>query len=229
MATTTLDTASFSLAAPSVRRLVGLLRAAAAGLVLAAIITQIADQLGAGVFVPSEYFSYFTVQSSMMNVVVLAAGAVLALRLPRDTVLYTGVRMAALSYAIVTFAVYNGLLRSLPPTGYVGIQWPNEVEHVWIPLYLILDWLLAPGRARLGWRWAWAAIAYPLAWCAYTLLRGAFDGWYPYGFINPTGAGGWPSVLAYIGGLSAFIVALAFGLVATSRVLVRRAERLRSH
>lgn len=226
---TTLNTASISFSVPTARRVVGLLRAAAAALVLSAIITQIADQLGAGVFVPSEYFSYFTVQSSMMNVVVLAAGAVLALRLPRDTVLYTGVRMAALSYAIVTFVVYNGLLRSLPPTGYVGIQWPNEVEHVWIPLYLILDWLLSPGRARLRWRWVWAAIAYPLAWCAYTLLRGALDGWYPYGFINPNGADGWPSVLAYIGGLSTFIVALACGLVATSRVLVRRAVRTRSH
>ena len=228
MAATTLNIASVPVAAVTARRVVGLLRAAAAGLVLSAIITQIADQLGAGVFVPSEYFSYFTVQSSMMNVVVLAAGAVLALRLPRDTVLYTGIRMAALSYAIVTTVVYNGLLRSLPPTGYVGIQWPNEVEHVWIPLYLILDWLLARGRARLGWRWVWAAIAYPLAWCSYTLLRGTLDGWYPYGFINPGGDGGWPSVLAYIGGLSAFIVALAFGLVATSRLRARRAERPRS-
>ena len=203
--------------ATSARKTVGVLRGAAALLVLAAIITQIVDQLGAHVFVPSEYFSYFTVQSSMMNVVVLGAGAVLAFRLKRDTVLYTGVRMATVSYAIVTGVVYNLLLRGLPPTGYVGIQWPNEVEHVWIPIYILIDWLFATGRAKLAWRWVWAAIVYPLAWCAFTLIHGAATGWYPYPFIDPTGSGGWPSVGAYILGIAAFIVGLAFLAVFYSR------------
>ena len=201
----------------SARKTVGALRGAAAALVLAAIITQIVDQLGAGVFVPSEYFSYFTVQSSMMNVVVLGAGAVLAFRLKRDSVLYTGVRMATVTYAVVTGVVYNLLLRGLPPTGYVGIQWPNEVEHVWIPIYILIDWLFATGRANLAWRWVWAAIAYPLAWCAYTIIHGAATGWYPYPFIDPTGPGGWPSVGAYILGIAAFIVGLAFLAVFYSR------------
>ena len=199
------------------RRTVGALRAAAAVLVLAAIITQIADQLGANAFVPSEYFSYFTVQSSMMNVVVLGAGAVLAFRLERDTVLFTGVRMATVTYAVVTGVVYNVLIRSRPPTGYVGVQWPNEVEHVWIPLYILFDWLFATGRARLAWSWIWAAIAYPLAWCAYTLVRGVVTGWYPYAFINPTGSGGWPSVTGYVLGISAFIIGLAALAVLYSR------------
>jgi len=210
-------TLSSTEAATSARKTVGVLRGAAALLVLAAIITQIADQLGARVFVPSEYFSYFTVQSSMMNVVVLGTGAVLAFRLKRDTVLYTGVRMATVSYAIVTGVVYNLLLRGLPPTGYVGIQWPNEVEHVWIPIYILIDWLFATGRAKLAWRWVWAAIAYPLAWCACTLIHGAATGWYPYPFIDPTGPGGWPSVGAYILGIAAFIVGLAFLAVFYSR------------
>jgi len=199
------------------RRTVGVLRIAAAALVLAAIITQIADQLIAGVFVPSEYFSYFTVESSMMNVVVLAAGGYLALRFKRDTVLYTGVRMATVSYAIVTGVVYNLLLRGLPPTGYVGIPWPKEVEHVWIPIYILIDWLFATGRAQLAWKWVWAAIAYPLVWCAFTLVRGAATDWYPYPFLNPNEPGGWPSVIMYILGIAAFIVGLGFLLVRYSR------------
>lgn len=199
------------------RRTVGVLRAAAALLVLAAIITQIADQVAAGVFVPSEYFSYFTVESSMMNVVVLAAGAYLAFRYKSDTVLYTGVRMATVTYAIVTGVVYNLLLRGLPPTGFVGIEWPKEVEHVWIPIYILIDWLFATGRARLAWTWVWAAIAYPLAWCIYTLIRGALTGWYPYPFINPNEPGGWPSVALYILGIAAFIVGLGFLAVRYSR------------
>jgi hypothetical protein len=206
------------------RRTVGILRLAAACLVFAAIVTQIVDQLTAGVFVPAEYFSYFTVQSSMMNVVVLGTGGYLALRYRTDTTLYTGVRMATVTYAVVTGVVYNLLLRGLPPTGYVGIQWPNEVEHVWIPLYILIDWLFATGRARLAWTWIWAAIAFPLVWCAFTLVRGTATGWFPYPFINPNEPAGVVGVVGYIVGIASFIVGLAFLAIAYSRWRGRLAD-----
>lgn len=199
------------------RRTVGVIRVAAAALVLAAIITQITDQILADAFEPSEYFSYFTIESSMMNVAVLAMGGYLAFRFRRDTTLYTGLRMATVTYAVVTGVVYNLLLRGLPPTGFVGIPWPKEVQHVWIPIYILIDWLFATGRARLAWRWVWAAIAYPLAWCAFTLIRGALTGWYPYPFLDPTEPGGWPSVVMYILGIAAFIVGLGLLAVRYSR------------
>jgi hypothetical protein len=208
------------LPATPARQTVGVLRLAAGLLVLAAIITQIVDQLVHDAFVPGEYFSYFTIDSSMMNVVVLLAGGLLAFRLKRDTVLYTGVRMATLVYAVVTAAVYNVLLRGVPSDGFHGIQWPNEVEHVWIPIYLVIDWLFATGRARLGWRWLWAAVGFPIAWCVFTLLRGAVTGWYPYPFIDPA-TGGWVSVLIYVVALSAFIVGIAALAVAYSRWRLR--------
>ncbi|MGL4340325.1 MAG: hypothetical protein ACRCSP_07890, partial [Rhodoglobus sp.] len=56
------------------RRTVGVLRIAAGLLVFAAIVTQIVDRLGSDVFVPSKYFTLFTIQSSLMNVVVLLVG-----------------------------------------------------------------------------------------------------------------------------------------------------------
>lgn len=196
--------------ATSARRTVGILRLIASALVLAAVVTQITDQVVHGAFVAGEYFSYFTVQSSLMNVVVLGIGGCLALRFKHDSVTYTGFRMATVSYAIVTGVVYNLLLRGLPPTGFVGIPWPKEIEHVWIPLYIVIDWLFATGRARLAWRWVWVAIAYPIAWCAFTLVRGAITAWYPYPFINPLEPGGWPSVGVYILAIAAFIIGLAF-------------------
>ena len=205
------------------RKIVGLARIAAAGLIFAAIITQIVDQLVNNAFVADEYFSYFTIESSFINVVVLGVGGVLAFRWLRDPELYTAVRMSAVAYAVVTGAVYNVLLRGLPPTGFVGIQWPNEVMHVWIPIFILLDWILSPGRARLSWKRLLFAVSFPVAWCIYTLVRGSVDGWYPYPFINPTLDGGYPSVVAYIVGLSAFIVGLAAALIAISRFGARRA------
>jgi hypothetical protein len=212
------------MATTQARVTVGVLRAIAGAVMLVAIVVQIADRIAADALVPGEYFSYFTVQSGMMNVVVLLSGAVLAFRHTHDTVLYTGVRMATLVYAVVTAVVYNALLRGLPPEGYAGLAWPIEVEHVWIPLYLVIDWLFATGRARLTWAWIWAAVSYPLVWCAFTLVRGGLTGWYPYPFIDPTGAGGWPSVIAYIIGLSAFIVLLAAAAIWYSRWSLRQRD-----
>jgi hypothetical protein len=196
------------LPATPARQSVGVIRIGAGLLVLAAMITQITDEVVHSAFKPEEYFSYFTIQSSMMNIVVLLVGGYLALKFKRDTVLYTGVRMATVVYAIVTGVVYNVLLRGIPSDGYVGIQWPTEIEHVWIPLYIVMDWLFATGRPKLSWKWLWLVVAYPIAWCAFTLVRGGITGWYPYPFIDPTGDGGWPSVIGYILGLSVFMVGL---------------------
>ena len=204
------------------RRIVGIARVAAGLLIFAAMATQVTELVLNGEFVPSEYFAYFTIESSLINIVVLLVGGVLAVRWLRDPELYTAVRMSTVAYALVTAAVYNVLLRGLPPTGFVGVQWPNEVMHVWIPVFIALDWLLSPGRARLGWKRLWLVVSFPIAWCAFTLIRGAVDGWYPYPFIDPTGDGGYPSVFGYILALSALMIGLGAACIAISRFGARK-------
>lgn len=204
------------------RRFTGVLRIAAGLLVLAAVVTQITDQLANDAFVPQEYFAYFTIESSLMNVVTLVVAGVFALRHSFDTALLTSVRMAIVTYAVVTGCVYNVLLRNIPDTGFQGIGWPNDVLHVIIPIYIALDWLVSPGRARLPWSAIWVAVSYPLAWVAFTLIRGIATGWFPYPFLRPEGPGGWASVVAYVVGIASFIVILAALAIVTTRGVRRR-------
>jgi hypothetical protein len=196
------------------RRAVGVVRLLA-GLGLAATLcVQIVDRVVNDAFDPWEYFSYFTIETSLMNIAVFLVGGVLALRLPRDTILFTTIRMATLAYAIVTAAVYNLLLRTVPYDGFQGLGWPNEVIHVWIPLLIVLDWLVSPGRPALAWRRLGIVMIYPVAWLVYSLVRGAVsNGIYPYPFLDPATAG-WGSVIAYIVGLS--VVLLGLGALAIS-------------
>jgi hypothetical protein len=207
-------------AGPSpLRRLAGWLRIALAALLLAAIVTQITDQLLNDAFNPGAYFGYFTIQSSLMNVVVLAVGGMVALRLAAEPELLARVRMSTLAYAVITGVVYNLLLRNLPSDGsFEGLSWPNEVLHVWAPALILLDWLLAPGRPALAWKRLWFALIYPLAWLAYALLRGAFTGWWTYPFLNPGEPAGWPGVLLYILIIAATIIAIAAAAIGLSRV-----------
>lgn len=198
--------------ARAARRLVGALRLSAGLAVFATLVVQIADRVVHRAFDPAEYFSYFTIQSCLIVIVVLLVGGGLALARDRDPELYTTIRMSIVAYVIVTAGVYNLLLRSVPYEGYQGVQWPNEVLHVWVPIVVVLDWILSPGRPALRWRALPVVIVYPIAWIAFTLVRGAATGWYPYPFLEPGGPGGWGSVIAYIVGLA--LVILAIGAVA---------------
>lgn len=198
------------------RRMLGAIRIAVGLFVLVTVIVQITDRLLNNAFDPTEYFSYFTIQSCLINIVVLLVGGAMALRHSRDTVLYTSIRMSIVTYAVVTAGVYNLLLRGVPYEGFQGLQWPNEVLHVWVPIVIALDWLFSPGRPPLPWRALRIPIIYPVLWLAFTLGRGAFTGIYPYPFIDPATAG-WGSVVAYIVGLTVFILAIAALCIAYSR------------
>jgi hypothetical protein len=211
------------LGAPPVRRVSAVLRILIGFLVLSALVTQVTAELLHDSFKPGEYFSYFTIESSMMNVVVLVVGGVLALRRPRDTELFTSVRVAILSYAVITGLVYNVLLRNLPGDGgFEPPRWCNEVMHVWVPVFILLDWAIAPGRLRVPWKRLWLVVSFPLAWLAFTMVRGAVTGWYPYPFLQPGGPGGITSLLVYVVGIAALIVGIASLAISVDRLRARR-------
>lgn len=194
---------------------------------LSTIVIQIADRVVHDAFDPWEYFSYFTIETSLINVVVFIVGAYMAATLVEDTRLYTAVRMSALTYAVVTAGVYNLLLRNVPYAGaYEGLHWPNEVIHVVIPAAILLDWVFSPGRPALPWSSLRIVLVYPVLWLAYTLGRGAASGGeiYPYPFLDPDTAG-WGSVVAYILGLTAFLVAIGALALEYGRLRATRPRR----
>ena len=206
----------------TLRHIAGIISIVAGLIILVALITQITDQISVGRFEPTEYFAFFTIQTAMINIVVLVAGGIAALRLERDTQLYTAIRASVFAYAIVTGVVYNLLLRDVPnDDGYVGPVWPNESLHVWIPIYIALDWLLTPGRVRIAWSTLWLAVSFPLIWVGVTMTRGALTGWYPYPFLEPDGPNGIVGVITYVVGIAAFIVILTAVAVLINRIHTR--------
>ncbi|MFE5285227.1 Pr6Pr family membrane protein [Nocardia sp. NPDC056611] len=127
-----------------------------------------------------NFFSYFTIQSNIIGIVVLLVGG---LRDP-DGRRWELLRGAATLYLTITLIIYALLLADIDVQ--LTEKWINDILHRLIPVVLIADWLLvlAPGvkptvKLVLGW------LAYPLAYGAYVLIRGPFADWYPYPFIDP--------------------------------------------
>ncbi len=198
--------------APSGYRVfLALLNFLAATAAIAALTVQITDQVLNDAFVPERYFSYFTIQTSLANIVVLVLGGSVGLQSARDSRGIAALRANFVAYAIITGAVYNVLLRDLPGAegAYLSpIQWPNEITHVWIPLYFALDWIVNPHRHKLpGWTMI-TGITFPALWLAFTLTRGYLTGWYPYAFLNPGGTAGWVGVGVYAAGIGVLIITL---------------------
>ncbi|WP_395243266.1 Pr6Pr family membrane protein [Agromyces sp. MMS24-K17] len=175
-----------------------------------------------------NFFSYFTIESNLLAAVVLLVGAGFAVwgRLP-DPAWFAIVRACATTYMAITGLVYNLLLRGLPVTGGGDAQpWTNEVMHVIAPAFLVIDWLIAPGRRRLEWSRVWIVLAFPIAWVTYTLVRGPLvydqvrevETWYPYPFLNPARQDdGYLGVAFWV-----LVIALAFAAVAALVVWVSR-------
>lgn len=192
----------------------------------------------------ANYFSMFTIVSTLLAAGALLAAATWARMHPHAT---REPLTVALALAIVTGpmlllgVVYNVLLRGIPSevaaADSAGIaildNYAIEVLHVVLPLYLLADLLFARRRRGLPW-WSLPVLAaYPVAWLLATMIRGelvtdpsgAADWWYPYPFLDPHGAGGWASVAAYIAVMFATLVAIGAGVVGVGRYRERRAAR----
>jgi hypothetical protein len=68
-------------------------------------------------------------------------------------------------------------------------------------------------------------LIYPLAWVAFSLVRGVLTGWWPYPFLDPTGPAGWLGVVEYIVGIAAFFLLSTFVFVAIARLWERSRAR----
>jgi hypothetical protein len=203
------------------RKITALVRWGTSAWVLAAIVTQIWSEIANDAFYPESYFSYFTIQSSLINIVAFAVGGFVAWRSVKDTRLFTVVRIAVFSYAIVTAIVYNALLRNIPSEGYEAPAWCNESTHVWVPIVIVLEWLFGSGRISLRIRAMWWALLFPFGWVAFTVIRGMITGWWPYPFLEPDGPNGIGGVVTYILGIAVFMAINAFIALVIAQVWAR--------
>jgi hypothetical protein len=206
-----------------VRRGLGVLNIAFAFAIAIGLAVNIADRLIQGIFNPTHYFHYFTIQTCIINIIVLLIGGIFALMRTNDPRWYSIVRASIVSYAIVTGVIYNLLLAGFPSgDGYVStFSFPNDIQHIWAPIFIAVEWLLMPGRARLRWATMMICAIFPLAWVAGSLVRGLVgDGWFPYFFLNPAGIGV-GGVAMYVGGIAVFTLANCAIAIAIGRVQVR--------
>jgi hypothetical protein len=179
---------------------------AATGIV--AMTYQFADSADSA-FRKANFFSFFTIQSNVLAVTMLCL--LVLVRRDERTPLFDGVRGGVVLSIAATGVVFALLLAGLQEEPQTAVPWVDFVVHNLMPLVLVVDWLVDPPRHRLPYWVAAAWLAYPFAYVAYTLARGAAVDWYPYPFLD-VGRVGYDGVLvrALLLGILWTAAALAF-------------------
>jgi hypothetical protein len=207
------------------RRVFGVIRVVAAGVIIAAIVGQLVYSLDV---VPDvthflvNFFSYFTILSNALAAIALLVGAYFSFTVRRDPPWFNLSLAAIVTYMATTGVVYNLLLRSITLEQGRTLAWSNEVLHLIAPIYIVLVWILSPGKSPLRWSALWAIVAFPIAWAVYTMIRGPLVGWYPYPFLDPAQPGGYGAVAVYVLGIAGFIGLMGCAVVALSRTRLLR-------
>jgi len=107
------------------------------------------------------------------------------------------------SVMVLVGVVYALLLQGARPlAGATAVA--DFLLHKTTPVLSLIFWLAYAPKGALNWRDPLDWSLYPLAYLIYALIRGRFDGIYPYPFID-VAANGWPIVI-----LTAAMIALGF-------------------
>jgi hypothetical protein len=177
-------------------------------LVIAAVAFMIWTLIGEDAFNPLNFFTFFTILSNLLAAGIFLEGGRRQLAgSPPVSDLWRG---AAVVYMTVTYVVFAVLLRDLQEQLQTHVAWVDSVLHRVMPIAVMADWLIEPPHGALTFRRVLAPwLAFPLAWTAFTLVRGAIDGRYPYPFLDPAN-GGYGVVGLYCVAILALFVVVAW-------------------
>ena len=151
-------------------------------------------------------FSFFTVES---NIVVLIVAALLVVTPLRRGPWWDVVRLNALLAITITGIVFALILApKLHLTGWSLVA--TIGFHYVSPWATVAGWLVFGPRPRFRWSTVAGAFILPVAWLVYVFTQGMFTNWYPYPFLDVTNIG---LAAALVNALLVIVVGLALALV----------------
>ncbi len=167
-----------------------------------------------------DYFTYFTLWSNILVAIVML---MLFARPDRDSFWFRVLRLDSVLMIVVTGIIYNVVLAATAKNQGLEV-WTNFFLHVLTPLLTFVVWLFAGPRGWISWRIIAASLILPIIWLVFALVRGAFIGAYPYGFLD-VATYGYGTVLTNVAGIVAFAIVLCLILWGIDWVIRRVGQR----
>lgn len=158
----------------------------------------------------ANFFSFFTVQSNIVAAIILIIVGFGTLLSVKSTRQFAFLRGAATLYMTMTGVITFLLLADVASESLqTTLPWVDTVVHTIMPIVVLADWLLFPPKFKFSFRTTAYWLLFPLFYLAYSLVRGALTGWYPYPFIDPN-ANGWSLLITTCIGIALSVAVFAW-------------------
>ena len=153
-----------------------------------------------------RFFSFFTI---LTNILVAICFSVIWIKPKNKWELFflnNKTQTAITLYILIVGIVYNLILRLLwAPTGFQKVA--DELLHLVIPLLVFVYWIFITKKINLKFNDIFLWLIYPFVYLVLILIRGHFNGYYPYPFVDVIQLG-YKTVF-----INTFFVILAFLIV----------------
>ena len=161
-------------------------------------------------------FVFFTIQS---NLIAGGTSLLLAMNPKRSSLAFNTWRLTGVVAITITGLVYHTVLARLFDLESWALVADNLI-HTVVPALTVLGWLIFGPRGLTSRRVARLSVVFPVAWLAFTLIRGAFVHFYPYPFVDVAALGYVPVLINCV-----WVAALYLGLATGADALDHRLRR----
>ena len=161
--------------------------------------------IGAALWRLARYFTILT------NLMVAVSYTVMALGGRR---LSPGWLAGLTLWIAIVAVIYHALLANYDKAGLDFVA--DHLVHSVVPLLAVLWWVIYAPQRRLPWRVAAYWLVWPLGYLGYVLVRGAFEGIYPYFFLD-VGRFGAAQIALNVAGLGLAFWLAGLGMIALAR------------
>lgn len=149
-----------------------------------ALVTEVATIVERGVFDFGNFFSFFTVEMNILACITFILSSLAGVSGTKRRWLDI-LRALTTVYILVVGIGFALLLSGLENVALTAVPWDNVVLHYIIPIAVLLDFILDRPKSKISFKAGLTWISLPIAYVAYSLIRGSLVGWYPYPFLNP--------------------------------------------
>lgn len=174
---------------------------------------------------PSVSITKFTIHSNIIVTIIFIVSVFAFLTKKKDSHIIDLCKNAALIYMVVVLTTYHFILAS--GGEYSGVRTiTNFTLHYLMPILVLLNWLIFEEKKWYSYKSIIFWLAFPILYGAISLIRGRYDGFYPYFFLNPNqpipyGVGSYTNVILVIIGFTFVYCMLGFLLIVINRGVLR--------
>lgn len=184
------------------------LRLALASLLIVALLSRLAITSSRADLATADFLSSFTLLSNAMAVLMLA---MLAWHPERTSSrAFSTFRGAVTLYMIATGLAFAVVLAPAEAQSALTEPWVDWSLYVVGPVAVALDWVLYRPEVDLPQIALPIWLAFPVAYLAYSVIRGALVDRYPYPFLDPAQTDGYAGVAIWAGTVLVVVVGLGY-------------------